>query len=746
MYWIKKSIIILAYLLLAATAVMLGNTLLTWLSSAEPTINSTEFNTRSQVHWLSDSKALHYFYPAKRAVSLRVLSNGIFASQPLDSEPVHYAIEYKLLDASEQVVYQGVYHHAAKAVSIGQQQQVKQIIEDREVLHVASGQSFYLPREHVANATVLSLRLIPESAQLQGVVVRVHAKTSNSNTNPTKAWLQRPTEWRQRVMNYHSIGATALTDEEKFNAVRYDWQKLAPQGLPNVGFKADRLYESLPFNVANPEFMSQVNLDKLVVDGHRQVSFRAMPGSYSVVANDPSALQFMWHDLTQQQAPRVLTSAPVTPETAKVSITEPGLITIAATAPQAIEIISADEQKIRPLHSYYYAISQQQSVSFNVEPDSNLALEWRAPIGTELTIKLFANGQLQEQYQVNATAELSPFDRLISEDTQRLDINEPERRYLAPASSIDRIEIHSEQALVRLQSRNDNFHYRRIRCLEFCQPPQANQGDVNAWFNQDAIDHHLFVQQQRLARVRLFESPPEIPEPLPHYASRDLSADLTTSAVALLPISNNYYQPKTQLQEYEYQQVNPAEITQLPTAPRYPIDVIVQQTAPPFLYETELSRLEPDTTMRRAFINYGEARSHRKVRLYKLDQQQPLTLNLNNTPQPTALIIKVFNSKPMAEIRADVSLSGGPRAHFSDHYTISKRTEVLTAQQPKEQLFLHPNITKLYEYPAISVILNEDLKHMNNISVRFSTPVWLSIMAQHTQPTPTMNWWRNEHP
>ena len=319
---------------------MLGNTLLTWLSSAEPTINSTEFNTRSQVHWLSDSKALHYFYPAKRAVSLRVLSNGIFASQPLDSEPVHYAIEYKLLDASEQVVYQGFYHHAAKAVSIGQQQQVKQIIEDREVLHVASGQSFYLPKEQVANAAVLSLRLVPESAQLQGVVVRVHANTSNSNTNPTQAWLQRPTEWRQRVMNYHSIGAIALTDEEKLNAVRYDWQKLAPQGLPNVDFKADRLYESLPFNVANPEFMAQVNLDKLVVGGHRQVSFRAKAGTYSVIAKDPSRLRFMWHDLTQQQAPRVLTSAPVTPETAKVPITEPGLITIAATAPRQSRLLA----------------------------------------------------------------------------------------------------------------------------------------------------------------------------------------------------------------------------------------------------------------------------------------------------------------------------------------------------------------------------------------------------------------------
>ena len=163
MYYIKWLLRISAWLIVLATIVWFGVRFYLWLQSAEPMAQRSDKETRSNVHWLQQDKPLIYNFSPSRTYNLRVLSNAIFAQQVAFDKPINYAIEYTLFDKNNVELASKVYHHASKLALDAEQQQVKQIIENKAALSVSSGQSFYISSEQLTNASRIALRVIPEN-------------------------------------------------------------------------------------------------------------------------------------------------------------------------------------------------------------------------------------------------------------------------------------------------------------------------------------------------------------------------------------------------------------------------------------------------------------------------------------------------------------------------------------------------------------------------------------------------------
>ncbi|PCK31727.1 hypothetical protein [Pseudoalteromonas piscicida] len=750
MYWIKQllRLLIVTVVLLACAWAAFG--VFTWLKSAEPMNTSTQFNIRSNVHWLKTNTPLTFSFSASRTMSIRVLSNGIFESAPIDEQPTNYAIEYQLFDAEDKLVYEGIYHHAAKVASDALQQQVKQLIENREALAVSSGQSFYLNKAELQQADTVKLKLIPEDPQLKGVVVRVHAQTSNSITDGLKAWLKRPTEWRERMTNYHTIGENAVTNEEKFNSVMLDWQKLAPQGVPNVDFRADLLYESLPYNVLNHDFSMQQNLDNLLVSEQLQVSFRVYNNTqYLIHHAEQAGLQLTWHDLQQRKAPMEVNLSALSSTQSLVSELPPGLITVTSQSATSVRIFSNEIDPVTPLQSYYYMLDSQTAAHYQVSPHSDIALAWRAEFGDNITVSLFNQDKLVAEYVFTATAKPSRFDRLITETTARQQVMEEEKRYLSIPNNVDSIKVTSKGAMVKLQSRRPDFTYLGHRCASLCDPRNPQYQGIDAWFSQKADNHYVFHTQQQVATVRLFEVPPEVPNAVPQYISKDLNPVLPVSDIALLPIVKPYFDLSANHMEFEYRQTTKAELFALDKQSSYPPSVIIKQRRKPTLIEIPLSTLSTDdlTHAEALYINQGASRTLRKIRVYQLAKDTPLTVNVaENGLLPTALVIKLFSTDIDATINVETQLNATKSTTPNAEYTITNKHFVLHPDLGSQQLFFHPAHSVLQEYPSITLPMFDDLTKPNTLTLRSSHSVWISVLEEHLQANATLNWWQHEIP
>ncbi|NUZ11500.1 hypothetical protein HUZ36_12000 [Pseudoalteromonas sp. McH1-7] len=749
MYWINLALRLLILIALLLAAMWQGFNVYVWLKSAEPTNTSTLFNIRSNVHWLNTDAPLTFSFSPSRTMSVRVLSNGIFESSPSDDTPVNYAIEYRLLDARNSLVYHGVYHHAAKVAANDAEQQIKQLIENREALAVSSGQSFYLNKEELQQASRVTLKLIPEDPQLKGVVVRVHAQTSNSITDPAKAWLKRPTEWRERMTNYHTIGENALTNEERYNSVMLDWQKLAPQGVPNIDFRADLLYESLPYNVLNHDFSAQQNLDNLHVSEKMKLSFRVFEGeAYTVDNFEDAKLKLEWHDLRQISAPSQLHPTLTTSGKLKLSNLPTGLVTISANAPTNVRVFSNDVDPIPLLHSYYYDLRADLPVYYYVTPNSEIALDWRAPAGTQITLYLLHNDKEVGKYAFNAAAALSLYDRLITQSTERLPITQEEKRYLTLPNKVNKIRVEADNAMVKLQTRSPSFNYVRHRCETICNPTDTAYQGVDAWFSQKADNHYLFHSQEQITAVRLFEAPPEIPSPLPQYATKNLDHILPVSDIVLVPIQQAYFDTDVPNKEFEYRAVTHSELYTLADTTGYPTSVIVRQTSKPKLFEAPLQTLnleQQDSSIQALYINKGSPRTLRKVRVYKVDKSDPLRLAIGDADtQPSAVIIKVFSTGFREEIRVKTTLDSTKLSMPSTEYTITNKHYVLHSGNDASRLFFNPEYSELVEYPSITLPLFNDVKAPHTLALSFSDDVWISVIEAYLHPNATLNWWQHE--
>ncbi|WP_105167051.1 hypothetical protein [Pseudoalteromonas sp. T1lg23B] len=754
MFYIKWGGRIICYAAVLSALLWLFNHMYNWVMSAKPLVLTQGTETRSKVHWLNESKPLVYTFSPTRMGSIRVLSNAILEPDQTQGQSVNYAIVYSLLDKQQRVIYRAKYHHSAKIMLEETSQKAKQIIEQRESLNVSTGQSFYINNTNFRDATAIALSLQSEEQNVKGVVVRVHAKTNANTEDNTSAWLKYPLAWRARVSNYHTLGPNALSDEEIANAVRYDWQKLAPQGVPGVDFDNDTLYEMLPYSVMGYDFSDkQVNPDAFYTDTELSASLKVdtLQDIY-FVSEQADQLNLTWYDLDGLLPPQVLDAEhTATEHRYKLHQVKPGLISVSAKSATLSQWYYHDMQPVTSQHSIYYQIDNGNGVKYSVVPNSDIKLDFRADQTSQVAIKLYGEKDtVIDQFNINIDSQWSVFDRIILADTNRARVSNSQTWYIRdlPAEAAY-IRVDSDkQALIKLQTRHAHFHYQSTLCEPICNTNVGEFFEIPAWYAQKADNDYALTSQGKTAKVRLFLAPPILQDKETFYYSRDLITSLPVSNTALVNTKTPYNRVPTKPQTYQFKKLDDSSafkpLQKLLTADH---SLIIQSPKPPYIHELKAdlaSAVEAaDQQGVTLYLNHGSDRPWAKQRLFLLNANTRLALPFKTLPQ--SVVIKAYTASQTARpIELSYQLQGTFQNQPVASYSLNKKRLQLHPSAYIQAFMLHPTIGKLTPYPSVTVRINNDIHQLEHLTIKSNEDIWISIIDEYTQQPKRLNWWLDE--
>lgn len=754
MQFIKRLLKCLALLILIA---IVGFALVRgylWLQSAERISARAEEETRSNVQWLSSEKALSYTFSTKRTHSVRVLSNAIFSNQLMADQPINYAIEYTLRDKQNRILTKHTYHHASKLTPSENEYQIKQIIKDKQALNVSSGQSFYISPEKLSDVTTITLKLIPEDTPLMGVVVRVHAKTLNDGYDQQAAWLRLPLDRRERATNYHSIGINALSQQEIGNAVTYSWLKLAPQGIPEIDFKTDVLYETLPYNVTSYDFSNQqFNLGDYYSDSNLCASIELKQADKLIFTTDRNTLKptLTWYDLRQFKAPKEVS---FTAGQTNQFITEPlmpGLVTICSDAPLLTNWSLASNEPVITSQDSFYQIDETHDVSYTVEPSSDVNIELRSAFNSQASVIIYDNKQQQiEHFRLFYENDSSGYDRVIDETTQRLPVPKAKAFYLRTTKQAARIVISTKTpSFIRIKSRSPQFNYQRTVCHVYCQSDDSFV-DIAAWYEQQADNHYDFVELNKLINIRVFQEPPELEVKETAYQSRELFEILPLSNVGLVNSPNKYFMPFDEPGPFNYGKINPQHLLKasLNTAINRDADVIYtlgnntartrdMQSAD---YE-QLSKIKDNANQ--VFQNWQGKRPWIKQRLYQLSADKPLAMDFIKK-RPISVVVKAFTHQSQQAVIISVDEQAHYQSSLTQEYSVAKKRYRLMPSPLSDALLIHPKDSQLYAYPALTHQITPDIKKLNKLTITSNKTIWIAILEEYPKEEVRVRWWNDD--
>ncbi|MFC3033376.1 hypothetical protein ACFOEE_12685 [Pseudoalteromonas fenneropenaei] len=760
---LKRALLWLFMLILSFGLLWWATQLYWWLASAEPVAARGDDETRSKVHWLSPTKPLVYAFNPNRTQGIRVLSNAIFNGAVTITTPVNYAIEYALLDDKQQVLSRHVYHHASKLVDNTVAEQVKQLIENREALSVASGQSFFIDHAHLKTASALSLRLIPEEPLMRGVVVRLHAKVPTAEGDLERAWLKLPQARRDRLLAYHSLGANGVSEQELAQVVASTWLKLAPQGVPNIDFSADTLYEHLPYNVMTYDFGAlQLDLDGFYSSAGLNASIRLREATtLKMKSTSPhSDLTLTWYDFAELQPPQ---NVPLTASNDGFYVTpklKPGLLLIQSDAVRVSRWFLSDGTPVQAKHSYLYALTPERSAHFSVVSGADVALELRVPPNAlidstaaisqaplSVDIALYQDGQLIERSTIELNRTMSTTDRHIADDTNRYQVGEANRIYLQVPKSVNRIELSSNASVwAKLQARLGHGHYRQYRCEQNCQPEQYRE--IGAWFSQAADNDYDFIAANALFAVRLFEAAPEPQPTTTTYQSVPLDSAKRT-VTALLPAPWKYFEAPPAATPYRFSRVTTPFDMNHPDMNHPELKLIASYNSPPYVQQwsgvQQPEQLSANLkNAKRVFINNQAAAPWLEQRLYFVARGDTLTLRYDKVPQ--SIVLKLFATRSNHTLLLQTALKGVRRDGIWSDYTIRNKDFFLAPWQSEgEQAFLlHPKTPTLYAYDSVTLPIGTDLSTLQQLELTVDSDVWIGISNEYYDAQRQVDWRQNE--
>lgn len=754
MYLIKRFFALLLILTLLSSALLAGRSFLVWLDSAEPVDARTNTETRSNVQWLSSEKALRFTFSNQRTHSLRILSNAVFDQTVFFEQPVNYAIKYVLYDDKGAVLLDKVYHHASKLISNSEEQQIKQIIENKQSLNVASGQSFYLPINHYPNAKSLDLTLIPEEKTLQGVVVRVHAKTPEQSIDPFNSWLKRPLERRRRATDYLTMGENTLTSTEITNAMAFWWQKIAPQGIPGIDFKSDILYETLPYNVTTYDFSEQqLDLGAYYTELGLCASIRLdMADSLMFTVNSEQVLPSLtWHDNYQFKSPVPISFSSTNVENSyKTEEIEAGLVTICSDKPLLTNWQTVSGAPILTSYSGSYLVNEFANVEFNIEPNSDLNIDLRALQSSQLILNVLdQHHQTIEHYGVTLKGEVSNYDRLITDNTQRQPIGMLNSYYLRTPNNAHYLKISANKdVFVRLKSRFANFNYQRTISHQYI--PESIDGfyDIAAWYEQRAANHYELSQLSHFTNIRTFTAPQEPDLVTSFYQSRELFDKLALSNVALVLSPDRYFVPKSPPQVFNYGLYNKNSYIPYDNSENYSFIYRLNESSSKEIDASELSLEAVQVLQKKAktiFQNWEGARPWIKQRIYQLEKNTPLVLKFADQQRPISVVFKVFNANGHTPVEVSLTQTADYKSGLTNEYSIARQRFMLNQSDLLDAFLIHPKNSQLTSYPSITQKVTSDIATLHSLTLKTSETVWISVLEEYPLQEQKVRWWNNEN-
>ena len=191
--------------------------------------------TAAIVYHLERDDWLTFDLPASGEPFYRVLSNADVAKDAdATTAPWGYAIEYRILDETDNVLESRSYYHRTRVSrSVGEDGQPGDIpafyLEGDE--DPADGRVMLLRADEYPAAVKIQLRLYQASAPIKGAMVRLYQRERIPDHKLTHRWNRINENRKARLSRGNVYGKEWLTVREQRELLRYRWVPLAPQGI-----------------------------------------------------------------------------------------------------------------------------------------------------------------------------------------------------------------------------------------------------------------------------------------------------------------------------------------------------------------------------------------------------------------------------------------------------------------------------------------------------------------------------------
>ncbi len=235
-----------------------------WLNSPQP----------GNLNILSTTADFSLVYPIKpkqwltfalneESPQLRIITNAHI--QPADANALNpnwdYAVRYELLDRNQTRIKSGLYHlHSQLSVyKDGQGQAIYGNYYPSKSIIPLDGRFILLKLQGLQKVAFLRISFEAINPAILETAVRVYVPANVSEHQLATSWLRMSQEQKTKLAESSIHPEFLLSEEEKANLLKHQWQALGPVGIEGTNYQTRTLYTQ------NDKNLEPVNQDALLV-------------------------------------------------------------------------------------------------------------------------------------------------------------------------------------------------------------------------------------------------------------------------------------------------------------------------------------------------------------------------------------------------------------------------------------------------------------------------------------------------
>jgi hypothetical protein len=452
-------------------------------------------------------------------------------------EKAAYAIEFELLNAKNEVIKTGRYHHYTRVTRYIDPQSGEEVTAAYyfgKNRRPADGRLIRIDLQGLPDAgesVRIRFRLKTHDPRIEQALLRLYVPERISERKRRYAWQRMSQDKKEYLSRYNVYPPDFMSDDEKHNLLRNIWQPLAPEGTEGRDYILRKLY--ILKDVENSPLESRELQTELRADRHSRIT---LP-----IPEDGATLEFNFFDRAEQGIPRntaieliwfgkkqlkTHNRLPLSDETMVYrKHFEGGLIEIRASRPVAVTIyLMEDQEKIditpEPMRVRTFVTNARQSLVYPIAHSGTRPTPFRVACRRRLTdmtpsVATLEYTLLDRHQKVMKKGRLSwnsmpSFYDMSLHDSQFPYVSDPAVFYfeLSPQTAFIRFSA-EEEVLLTGYSRPPHMP-KTIRVPEddYRASRQSDEKQMT-WFPFMPLEYRRILQQQQSVIVGVWFRPPD---------------------------------------------------------------------------------------------------------------------------------------------------------------------------------------------------------------------------------------------
>ncbi len=444
-----------------------------------------------------------------------------------------YSLHYQLLDKNGIVVNDHQYHHRSKLSSYRDEQGklVHGNLYAGYSLTPLDGRLMMLSMSVIKQATSIRISIVPESQEVEEVAVRLYVPSKLLEHRLAAMWLRMSTKHKEILARNTAYSAALLSETEKRNLLKNQWQALGPRGIVGEDYTTKTLY--IVKELEQEKLLEPMIAAGLQVDaehpgvipipeqgGDLQLQLTRLDGT---PITESLAIQLNWFGRTRELRWQQQTQWLPTTEALNYSV-EGGLIQIVTSQPVLVHasLTTASQQQldVTPKPLLINTFQAKQGVAYQVLHVNNQNTPLRVDIRRVFdeasasrtpSIKyqwIDNQQQLIHKGRISVETVASNYDRLTGKQ-KHLKVSDPVKYYMNVPADVAVVKLWSYDPSLIVNLYNQPLHYQKFqRVPENAYVSLDKKNWFPSWFQLQPLNQESLIKKQAVSRIAAQYRPP----------------------------------------------------------------------------------------------------------------------------------------------------------------------------------------------------------------------------------------------